>query len=136
MVRMWVIFWKFVRKKSNAFRGEINKSAALVFETLELDECKYNHTKKGYRIICYLWIYEYVTLCISQCGPTMQPQTVYSRPLMHRDRPRFFVQVGHQTTYASIGNRHFFTISCHHQAYQNYEQSRQKLGTFLENKIF
>ena len=27
----------------------------------------------------------------------------------NRDRPRFFDQVGHQTTNASIGNRHFFT---------------------------
>ena len=26
-----------------------------------------------------------------------------------RYRPRFFNQVGHQTTYASIGNKHFFT---------------------------
>ena len=32
-----------------------------------------------------------------------------------RDRPRFFDQVGHQTTYACIGHRHFFTKSCHHQ---------------------
>ena len=47
-----------------------------------------------------------------------------------------FVQVGHQTTYAPIGNHHPFTLSCDHQAYQNYQQSRQKLGTFLENKVF
>jgi len=26
-----------------------------------------------------------------------------------RDRPRFFDQVGHQTTNASIGSKHFFT---------------------------
>ena len=52
-----------------------------------------------------------------------------------RYRPRFFDQVGHQATYASIGNRHFFTTSCHRQIYQNFEQSRQKLGTFLENKV-
>ena len=49
--------------------------------------------------------------------------------------PRFFDQVGHQTIHASIGNRHFFTLSCNHQTYQNYEQSRQKLDTFLENKV-
>ena len=54
---------------------------------------------------------------------------------MHRYRLRFFDQVGHQTTYASIGNRHFFTLSCNGQNYQNSEQSRQKLGTFLENKV-
>ena len=31
-----------------------------------------------------------------------------------RVRPRFFDQVGHQTTNASMGNKHFFTNSCHH----------------------
>ena len=35
----------------------------------------------------------------------------------------FFNQVGHQTTNASIGNKRFFTKSCHRQTYQNYEQS-------------
>ena len=52
-----------------------------------------------------------------------------------RDRPRFFDQVRHLTTNASIGNKYFFTRSCHHQAYQNYEQSRQKSGTNLGNKV-
>ena len=52
-----------------------------------------------------------------------------------RVRPRCFDQVGHQTTSASIGNRYFFTKLYHHQAYQNYEQRRQKLGTFLVNKV-
>ena len=47
----------------------------------------------------------------------------------------FFDQVGHETMYASSGNKHFFTKSCHRQTYQNYEQSRQKLGTILENKV-
>jgi hypothetical protein len=44
-------------------------------------------------------------------------------------------QVGHETMYASNGNKHFFTKSSHRQTYQNYEQSRQKLGTILENKV-
>ena len=53
-----------------------------------------------------------------------------------RVRSRFFDQVGHETMYASSGNKHFFTKSCHRrQTYQNYEQSRQKLGTILENKV-
>ena len=52
-----------------------------------------------------------------------------------RVRPRFFDQVGHQTTNASIGNKYFFTKQCHCQTYQNYEQSWQKLGTFLVNKV-
>ena len=33
-------------------------------------------------------------------------------------------------------NKHFFTKSCYHLTYQSYEESPQKLGTFLENKIF
>ena len=52
-----------------------------------------------------------------------------------RVRPRFFDQVGHENMYAFSGNMHFFTKSCHHLTYQNYEQSRQKLGTILENKV-
>ena len=52
-----------------------------------------------------------------------------------RVRPRFFNQVGHETRYVSSGNKHFFTKSCHCQTYQNYEQSRQKLVTILENKV-
>ena len=36
-----------------------------------------------------------------------------------RVRPRFFDQVGHETMYASSGNEHFFTKSCHRQTYQN-----------------
>ena len=46
-----------------------------------------------------------------------------------------FDQVEHETMYASSGNKHFFTKSCHGQTYQNYEPSRQKLGTILENKV-
>ena len=42
-------------------------------------------------------------------------------------RSRFFDQVGHQTTYATLGNKHFFTKSCHRQTYQNYEQPPQSL---------
>jgi hypothetical protein len=37
---------------------------------------------------------------------------------------------------ASSGNKIFFTTSCHHQTYQNYQQSQQKSGTFFENKEF
>ena len=39
-----------------------------------------------------------------------------------RVRPRCFDQVGHETMYASSGNKHFFIKSCHRQTYQNYEQ--------------
>ena len=58
-----------------------------------------------------------------------------------RVRPRFFDQVGHESMYASSGNKHFFTKSCHRQTYQNYEQSRQNWAQFkkikyLKNKNF
>ena len=52
---------------------------------------------------------------------------IFLRGLFNRVRPRFFDQVGHETMYANK--------SCHRQTYQNYEQSRQKLGTILENKV-
>ena len=55
-----------------------------------------------------------------------------TRRMRNRYRPIFFDQVGHQTTYASIDNKRSFTVSCQNQ---NYEQSQQKLGTFLENKV-
>ena len=45
--------------------------------------------------------------------------------MQNRVRPRFFDQVGHETMYASSGNKHFFTKSCHRQTYQNYEQPPQ-----------
>ena len=58
------------------------------------------------------------------------------------DRPRFFDQFGHQTTNASIGNKHFFTKQWPRQAHQNYEQPCQKnfceeyLRNFLKTLIF
>ena len=44
----------------------------------------------------------------------------------HRDRPRFFEQVGHQTTSAYIENKPFFTKYSPRQTYQNYEQPCQR----------
>ena len=45
-----------------------------------------------------------------------------------------FDQVGHQTTYASNGNKHFFTKSCHHQTYQNFQShfSASKTNEILQ----
>ena len=42
---------------------------------------------------------------------------------------RIFERVGHKTSI-------FFKILCHCPTYHNYEQSQQKLGSFLENNIF
>ena len=61
--------------------------------------------------------------------------------LGNRDRPRFFDQVGHQTTSAFSENEHFFNKSSHRQTYQNYEQPPQSLQNlylqthFLASKI-
>ena len=55
--------------------------------------------------------------------------------------PIFFDKVGYQTMSAYIENKHFFTKSCHHQTYQNYEQPPQSLQNlhfqshFLGSKI-
>ena len=53
------------------------------------------------------------------------------------DRPRFFDQVGHQITNASIGNRQFFDKYWPRQTDQNYEQPCQRLfqSYFLASKI-
>ena len=67
--------------------------------------------------------------------PPHQNHQLEVKYVIRRVRPRFFDQVGHETMYASSGNKHFFTKSCHHQTCQNYEQSRQKLGTILENEV-
>ena len=53
----------------------------------------------------------------------------------NRDRPRFFDQVGHDTMSAYIENKHFFTKSCHHQTYQNYEQPAQRLQNFYTFEV-
>ena len=61
--------------------------------------------------------------------------------LNSRYRLRFFNQVVHQTTSAFIENEYFFTKSCHHQIYWNYEQPPQSLqnlyfqSNFLASKI-
>merc|ERR1719319_1234151 len=46
---------------------------------------------------------------------SLQPTNMFARY-----HSRFFVQVGHESTYASCGNHYFFTISCYIQTYQNY----------------
>ena len=63
----------------------------------------------------HLQMTEWVTKDISK-------ETFLETRLLIRVRPRFFDQVGPETEYASSGNKHFFTKSCHHQTYQNYEQ--------------
>ena len=47
---------------------------------------------------------------------------IWNPSLLHRIRPRFFDQVGHETMCTFSRNKHFFTKSCYHQTYQNYKQ--------------
>ena len=56
--------------------------------------------------------------------------------MLNRYRLRFFDQVGHQTTYASIENKHFITKSCHRQTYQSYEQHPQSLQNLFFQSLF
>ena len=57
--------------------------------------------------------------------------------LLNRVGPRFFDHVGHETMYASSGNKHFFTKSYHHQTYQNYEQPPQKYqNSYFQSHFF
>ena len=49
---------------------------------------------------------------------------------------RFFDRWAHETMYAYIGNKHFFTKSCHHQTYQNSKISWQKMCSILLIKGF
>ena len=44
-----------------------------------------------------------------QAADGRKSQCTHSDNMYRRDRPRFFDQVGHQTTNASIENEHFFT---------------------------
>ena len=66
---------------------------------------------------------------VAKKSPALEFMTLddLSNKLGTRYRPRFFDQVGHQTTSAYIENKHFFTKSCHRQTYQNYEQPPQCL---------
>ena len=49
------------------------------------------------------------------CNSTTRKITQFSRRLPSRVLSRFFDQVGRETSYASIGNNHFFTKYCHCQ---------------------
>ena len=70
----------------------------------------------------------FILVLIKQCLQNMQSQSPGIRY-----RLRFFDQVWHQTTYLSIGNKHFFSKSCHRQTYQNYEK---KIAIFVLSKSF
>ena len=63
-----------------------------------------------------LFFLQSIKLCVGQ-----KLIQIHLPDMCNRIRPRFFDQVGHETMYASSGNKNFFTKSCHRQTYQNYE---------------
>ena len=119
--RIWVVpfLWRLACHWQ-CFLNSLNWWLTLLFSTFENPT---NLMKNQTRLKIKPWLKE--TCNQSNC----------INELCLRVRPRFFDQVGHETMDASSGNKHFFTKSCHRQTYQNYEQSRQKLGTILENKV-
>ena len=71
----------------------------------------------------------------------MQPsmllqQQLHWVALSSRYLSRFFDCWAHETTYAYIGNKHFFTKSCLHQTYRNSKISWQKMCSILVIKGF
>ena len=56
--------------------------------------------------------------------PVLSFENSARHPARHipRHTPRFLDHVGHETIYASSGNKHFCNKSYHLQIYQNYEQ--------------
>ena len=93
-------------------------------------------TSFGYFIFLLLW---YVTVCIQAkknwtfnemwyvyVAQSHSVQKLYM--YVHiRYLSRFFDRGAHETMYAYIGNKHFFTKSCHCQTYQNSKISWQKM---------
>ena len=59
---------------------------------------------------------------VLELAPSFNDWQILCAGACTRVGPRFFDQVGHETMYASRGNKHFFTKSCHLQTYQNYKQ--------------
>ena len=70
--------------------------------------------------------------CFCDFGERLAWPQWWSFSRLLRYRPRFFDPVRHQTTSTYIENKHFFTTSCHHQTYQNYEQRKQKFSIYAE----
>jgi hypothetical protein len=83
---------------ANGFWTKIPKAVSAVKKQLSKQTTTKNQEKISAHIIFYPHQQksEYLVHCV-----------VVSFSI--RDHPRFFDQVGHQTTNASIGNKHFFT---------------------------
>ena len=141
----WLLKWSINKgyKRSGLFFSKSKQSSSQtinsIFEPLHFVKI-YTHLKSP---ILEIFLWKFHRLVLVLIGLIDAKVILKNRPfwmievwwLRSRVRPRFFDQVGHQTTNASIGNKYFFTKYCHCQTYQNYEQSRQKLGTFLVNKV-
>ena len=70
---------------------------------------KKNHIGPKYTLFSHFWEFKKVITNIGENRiRSFIWRTHYLSEIQFRDRPRFFDQVGHQTTNASIENKHFF----------------------------
>ena len=95
--------------KADAFNGRQN-GLKIILDAEQFNYADQNNDAAGFQIAMHH----------HQDKPMLQ----FSSQLLHtgiRYRPKFFDQVGHQTTCASMGNKHFFTKACHRHTYQMYE---------------
>ena len=76
-----------------------------------------------------------LTLMLSRKGFSKQGCCPLDQYIVVRYLSRFFDCWAHETTYAYIGNKHFFTKSCHRHTYQNSKISRQKMPIKSEFSI-
>ena len=72
---------------------------------------------------------EYPPKLVQGVSSMINPGNIFFASFLIRYHSRFVVQVGHETTYAAIGNYHFFTKTCHCQTYQNHEKDLCKAST-------
>ena len=62
----------------------------------------------GKKMLSFILIFKLKNM-LTTFLPRKRETQVFKHDQHTRDRPRFFDQVGHQTTNAYIGNKHFFT---------------------------
>ena len=133
--------FKFVWNLLDIFVSMSNFHAVLVF-FLDFD-CLFRSDKKKLKVNSKIWkiIWSgriYTEYSIGQKLSVM-PADGFNQnwidTLCIRYLARFFDHCAHETTYASIENKHFFTKSCHFQTYQNSKIRCQNFCSNLLNKM-
>ena len=116
-----IFCWLFGKFKTPKFTSEIIWPLLFHFSYLKTREILYHPCPSCQILLGYLvhWKWNQIEKSITS--------EIQSSSFCPRYRPRFFDQVGHQTTSAYIENKHYFTKACHHQTYQNSKISWQKM---------